>query len=308
MKRWSACCFHIFQLWLHLLLFHPLLCLFLLPDIGAENFDGIMYWRTARARQHCSLRILKSLNNPIQHLFHSTWRNCSLAGDQHVGLLTINYPSDSRQHGEVREHQGQSTNQPEREQARITARSFSPETCKYYRLASVLLMSGRLVDFYYKQIIVLTHNVWYFSLEFWVLIHSTEQRKNLEAKTCFKLIVVDLEASCLGPTKSGELRCKFERRILTYPTGFPGGSGVKNPPSMQEVRVWSHGREDSPGEGNGNLLHYSCLENSMDRRAWHITVPGVARESDMRATTGRNSLLDITCEHTHNQNERKRKK
>ena len=45
----------------------------------------------------------------------------------------------------------------------------------------------------------------------------------------------------------------------------------------------------------------------MDRRAWHITVPGVARESDMRATTGRNSLLDITCEHTHNQNERKQK-
>ena len=24
----------------------------------------------------------------------------------------------------------------------------------------------------------------------------------------------------------------------------------------------------SPGEGNGSLLHYSCLENSMDRGAW----------------------------------------
>jgi len=24
----------------------------------------------------------------------------------------------------------------------------------------------------------------------------------------------------------------------------------------------------SPGEGNGNLLQYSCLENPMDRRAW----------------------------------------
>ena len=30
----------------------------------------------------------------------------------------------------------------------------------------------------------------------------------------------------------------------------------------------------SPGEGNGNPLHYSCLESSMDRRAWWATVNG----------------------------------
>ena len=28
----------------------------------------------------------------------------------------------------------------------------------------------------------------------------------------------------------------------------------------------------SPGEGNGNPLKYSCLENSMDRGVWHATV------------------------------------
>ena len=28
----------------------------------------------------------------------------------------------------------------------------------------------------------------------------------------------------------------------------------------------------SPGVGNGNSLQYSCLENSMDRRAWRATV------------------------------------
>ena len=33
----------------------------------------------------------------------------------------------------------------------------------------------------------------------------------------------------------------------------------------------------SPGEGNGNLLQYSCLENPMDRGAWQATVHGVAR-------------------------------
>ena len=33
----------------------------------------------------------------------------------------------------------------------------------------------------------------------------------------------------------------------------------------------------SPGEGNGNPLQYSCLENPMDRGAWQATVHGVAR-------------------------------
>ena len=33
----------------------------------------------------------------------------------------------------------------------------------------------------------------------------------------------------------------------------------------------------SSGEGNGNPLQYSCLENSMDRDAWQATVPGVKK-------------------------------
>ena len=32
-----------------------------------------------------------------------------------------------------------------------------------------------------------------------------------------------------------------------------------------------------PGEGNGNSLQYSCLENLMDRGAWQATVHGVAK-------------------------------
>ena len=33
----------------------------------------------------------------------------------------------------------------------------------------------------------------------------------------------------------------------------------------------------TPGEGNGNSLQYSCLENPMDRRAWQVTtIHGVA--------------------------------
>ena len=33
----------------------------------------------------------------------------------------------------------------------------------------------------------------------------------------------------------------------------------------------------SPGEGNGNPLQFSCLENSMDRGDWWATVHGVAK-------------------------------
>ena len=47
--------------------------------------------------------------------------------------------------------------------------------------------------------------------------------------------------------------------------GFPGGSVVKNLSAnagdTRLIPVWGR----SPGEGNGNLLQYSCLENPMDR-------------------------------------------
>ena len=62
--------------------------------------------------------------------------------------------------------------------------------------------------------------------------------------------------------------------ILTLATDFPGGSDGKafvyhvgDPGSIP-------GSGRSPGEGNGNPLQYSCLENSMDREAWQATVMG----------------------------------
>ena len=48
-------------------------------------------------------------------------------------------------------------------------------------------------------------------------------------------------------------------------------------PAMRETWVWSLGWEDSPGEGNGNPLQYSCLENPMYGGAWWATVHGVAK-------------------------------
>ena len=59
--------------------------------------------------------------------------------------------------------------------------------------------------------------------------------------------------------------------------GFPGGSVVKNPPANagDVGLIPESGR--SPGEGNGNLLQYSCLRNPMDRGAWRAAVRGVTK-------------------------------
>ena len=63
----------------------------------------------------------------------------------------------------------------------------------------------------------------------------------------------------------------------TYVMGFLGTS-------VSKESAWSAGDTGlipgsgrSPGEGNGNPLKYSCLENPMDRGTWQTTVFGVAR-------------------------------
>ena len=61
---------------------------------------------------------------------------------------------------------------------------------------------------------------------------------------------------------------------------FPGGTVVKNPPANagdtgDAGSIPGMGR--SLGVGNGNLLQYSCLENSMARGLWRATVHEVAK-------------------------------
>ena len=67
--------------------------------------------------------------------------------------------------------------------------------------------------------------------------------------------------------------CRLQNRLLVAPV-------VKNPlANAGNVRnvgsIPGSGR--SPGEGNGNPLQYSCLENLMDRGAWWATVHRVAK-------------------------------
>ena len=66
----------------------------------------------------------------------------------------------------------------------------------------------------------------------------------------------------------------LEEEFLNTPVGFPGGSVVKNSPTNAgdtEVVGSVPGWGRSPGEGNGNPLQYSYLENPMDG-AWQATL------------------------------------
>ena len=78
--------------------------------------------------------------------------------------------------------------------------------------------------------------------------------------------------------------------LLAVIKSFPGGA-IKNPlASVGDMRLipWS-GR--APGEGHGNPLQYSCLENLMDRRASWATVH--------RVTKSRAQLKQLsTCTHS----------
>ena len=69
----------------------------------------------------------------------------------------------------------------------------------------------------------------------------------------------------------------FPSAYKSYVWGSPGGSAVKNLPAnaCDESSSLRGGR--FPGEGNGNPLQYSCLENPRDRGAWWATVHRMAK-------------------------------
>ena len=60
-------------------------------------------------------------------------------------------------------------------------------------------------------------------------------------------------------------------------TGFPGGSDGKASACNAGDPGSIPGLGRSPGEGNGNPLQYSCLENPMDGGAWQATVHVVTK-------------------------------
>ena len=84
---------------------------------------------------------------------------------------------------------------------------------------------------------------------------------------------------------ASENACHFWKWLKVI--GFPGGSVVKNPPANEgdagdTGSIPALGR--SPGEGNGNPLQSSCLEDLRDGGASWAAIYGVA-QSDMTEAT-----------------------
>ena len=72
--------------------------------------------------------------------------------------------------------------------------------------------------------------------------------------------------------------------------GFPGGTDGKESACNVGDLGLIPGLGRSTGEGNGNPLQYSCLENSMDKGAWQSTAHGVTK-----------SWTRLSTFHTHTQ-------
>ena len=64
--------------------------------------------------------------------------------------------------------------------------------------------------------------------------------------------------------------------MLVFFLGVPGGLDDKESACNEGHLGLIPGSGRSPGEGNGNPLQYSCLENPVDGGAWRATVHGVA--------------------------------
>ena len=66
--------------------------------------------------------------------------------------------------------------------------------------------------------------------------------------------------------------------------GFPHSSVDTESACSAGDQGFISGLGRSPGEGNGNPLQHSCLENPVDRGAWQATVHGVVRVGHDLAT------------------------
>ena len=80
---------------------------------------------------------------------------------------------------------------------------------------------------------------------------------------------------------------------------FPGGSDSKASAYNVGDLGSNPGSGRSSGEGNGNLLQYSCLENPMDRGAWLSCSVWGRRESDRTERLHFTSLQAYQDERIH---------
>ena len=104
---------------------------------------------------------------------------------------------------------------------------------------------------------------------------------------------------CLHPHIPSIIPCSllpiYISSPLEYTLGFPAGSEVKASACNAGDPGSIPGSGRSSGEGNGNPLQYSCLENPMDRGAWYPIVHGVPKS---RTQWSSFTWLDLTIHYS----------
>ena len=98
-------------------------------------------------------------------------------------------------------------------------------------------------------------------LNVWSPISNSDKSITWELVGCANLLYPPWTYLIRNPSKMG------------FPNGSSGRQSTCNAGDLGLIPGWGR----SSGEGNGNPLQYSFLENSMDRGAWLATVHGVVK-------------------------------
>ena len=107
------------------------------------------------------------------------------------------------------------------------------------------------------------------------LFKIMEYIKTTQVKVSLADILQTIEVVCCTATEN---KLKHLRNLwVLLRQSFPGGSGSEESACNAGRPRFNPLVGKIPGEGNVNLLQYSCLENSMDRGAWQATVHGITK-------------------------------
>ena len=107
-------------------------------------------------------------------------------------------------------------------------------------------------------------------------IRNQRNKVSEERERSYRLKVLDWAYQFTKQIVCASIRKGFVLR-LTEIRDFPAGSVVKESACRAGDTGSIPGSGRSPGEGNGNLLQYSCLGNPMDKEAWWATVQRVTK-------------------------------
>ena len=143
-------------------------------------------------------------------------------------------------------------------------------------------------------------------------MHESEKWK-VKSLSCVWLLATPWTAAYQAPPSTGFSRQEYWSGVpltgsyyiftLYSYICFPHSSVSKESACNAGDQDSVPGSGKSPGEGNGNPLRYSCLENPMDRGDWQATVHSIARVRHNLATKPPTTTIYLTILFVSYQNE-----